>query len=74
LLGGAFYFAGKNILETSWKHGQLTITGYELMLAAFTILLAGLALALLAIAHSLVYISSRYGIEVSAAETVDSEI
>lgn len=74
LIGGAFYFTGKNILETSWKHGQLTFTGYELMLAAFTILLAGLGLALLVIAHSLIYVSARYGIEVPGSETANSEI
>ena len=36
-------------------------TGFELMLAAFTILLASIALALLAIVQSLTYVSARYG-------------
>jgi len=39
----------------------LTATGFELMLAAFTILLASIALALLAIVQSLTYVSARYG-------------
>lgn len=61
LVGGTLYFAGKDLLEGSWKHGQLTQTGFELMLAAFTILLASLALALLAMVQSLIYLSVRYG-------------
>jgi hypothetical protein len=61
LIGGTLYFAGKDLLEGSWKHGQLTATGFELMLAAFTILLASIALALLAIVQSLTYVSARYG-------------
>jgi hypothetical protein len=69
LVGGSLYFFGENLLETSWSHGQLTLTGYQLMLAAFTILLTGLALALLAIAHSLVYVSLRYGAAPSLVET-----
>ena len=48
-------------MEGSWKHGQLTPTGFELMLAAFTILLASVALALLAIVQSLINLSARYG-------------
>jgi hypothetical protein len=61
LVGGTLYFAGKDLLEGSWKHGQLTASGFELMLAAFTILLASLTLALLAIVQSLIYLSVRYG-------------
>lgn len=61
LVGGTLYFSGKDLLEGSWKHGQLTQTGFELMLAAFTILLASLALALLAMVQSLIYLSARYG-------------
>ena len=60
LVGGTLYFAGKDLLGGSWKHGQLTSTGYALMLAAFTVLLSGVALTLLAIVHSLVYVSLRY--------------
>jgi hypothetical protein len=74
LVGGTLYFFGENLLETSWSHGQLTLTGYQLMLAAFTILLTGLALALLAIAHSLVYVSLRYGAEPSLIETTNDEV
>ncbi len=59
LLGGILYFLGGNLLEGSWKHSQLTQSGYELMLAAFTILLASLALTLLSISQSLVYMSLR---------------
>lgn len=61
LVGGTLYFAGKDLLKGSWKHGQLTQTGFELMLAAFTILLASLALSLLAIVQSRIYLSVRYG-------------
>jgi membrane-anchored glycerophosphoryl diester phosphodiesterase (GDPDase) len=61
LVGGTLYFAGKDLLEGSWKHGQLTQTGFELMLAAFTILLASLTLSLLAIVQSRIYLSVRYG-------------
>jgi hypothetical protein len=61
LAGGTLYFAGKDLLAGSWNNGQLTATGFELMLAAFTILLASIALALLAIVQSLVYLSLRYG-------------
>jgi hypothetical protein len=71
LIGGILYFAAKNLLEGSWKHGQLTATGFELMLAAFTILLASLALALFAIAQSLIYLSARYG---TAPALVKAEI
>jgi len=74
LVGGALYFVGENLLKTSWSQGQLTLTGYQLMLAAFTILLTGLALVLLAIAHSLVYVSLRYGAEPSLVETTNDEV
>lgn len=73
LTGGVLYFFGKEFVRASWSHGQLTSTGYELMLAAFTILLTSLALALLAIAHSLVYVSARYGAP-SLAKTAGSEV
>lgn len=56
---GTLYFAGAGLLEQSWKHDQLTSTGYELMLAAFTVLLASLALTLLSISQSLLYVSLR---------------
>lgn len=59
LLGGILYFLCRDLLEGSWKHGQLTQTGYQLMLAAFTVLLASLALTLLSISQSLVYVSLR---------------
>jgi hypothetical protein len=59
LLGGILYFLCGDLLEGSWKHGQLTQTGYQLMLAAFTVLLASLALTLLSISQSLVYVSLR---------------
>jgi hypothetical protein len=61
LVGGTLYFAGKDLLAGSLNNGQLTATGFELMLAAFTVLLASIALALLAIVQSLVYLSVRYG-------------
>lgn len=59
LVAGTLYVTGAGLLEQSWKHGQLTLTGYELMLAAFTVLLASLALTLLAISQSLLYVSLR---------------
>jgi hypothetical protein len=59
LVGGTLYFTGADFLEGSSKHGQLTLSGYELMLAAFTVLLASLALTLLSISQSLVYVSLR---------------
>jgi hypothetical protein len=74
LVGGTLYFAGRDLLAGSWKHDQLTLTGYELMLAAFTILLAGLALALLAIVQSLIYVSLSYSAAPSLAKTADSEV
>jgi hypothetical protein len=73
LVGGALYFAGKDLIATSWSNGQLTFTGYELMLAAFTILLASFVLALFAIAHSLVYLSVRYG-PAPLAKTANGEV
>jgi hypothetical protein len=74
VIGGAFYFSGKNLLEASWKHGQLTFTGYELTLAAFTIVLVSIMLALFSIAHSLLYISLRYGAAPLRAEAAHSEV
>jgi hypothetical protein len=59
LVAGTLYFSGAGLLEDSWKHGQLSLTGYELMLAAFTVLLASLALTLLSISQSLVYLSLK---------------
>jgi hypothetical protein len=74
LAGVILYFVGKDLLAGSWKHGQLTSTGYELMLAAFTILLAGVALALLAIVHSLLYVSLRYTTAPPLDETPASDV
>jgi hypothetical protein len=74
LIGGTLYIAGKDLLQGSWKHGQLTSTGFELMLAAFTILLASLTLALLAIAQSLIYLSVRYGTAPALVKIENREI
>lgn len=74
LVGGTLYFAGKDLLEGSWKHGQLTQTGFELMLAAFTILLASLALSLLAIVQSRIYLSVRYGAALPLVEAGNGEV
>jgi hypothetical protein len=74
LVGGTLYFAGKDLLQSSWKNGQLTATGFELMLAAFTVLLASLALALLAIVQSLIYRSVRYGAAPLLGKAEDREV
>lgn len=71
LVGGTLYLAGRELLKGSWKNGQLTLTGYELMLAAFTILLAGLALVLLAIVQSLIYVSLSH---CAAPKTADCAV
>jgi membrane-anchored glycerophosphoryl diester phosphodiesterase (GDPDase) len=74
LLGGTLYFIGADLLEASWKHGQLTLTGYELMLAAFTVLLASLALTLLSISQSLVYLSLKRDATPSFAKIEEREM
>jgi hypothetical protein len=74
LVGGTLYLAGKDLLAGSWKHGQLTSTGYELMLAAYTILLVGVALALLAIVHSLIYVSLKSGAAPALVKTADYKV
>jgi hypothetical protein len=61
LVGWPVYSVGKVILAASWGDGHLSFTGYEIMLAAFTILLASFWLALLSIVHSILYLSLRYG-------------
>ena len=74
LVGGTLYFAGQDLLAQRLKHDLLTSSGYELTLAALTILLASVALTLLTLVHSLVYISIRYGTATPLVKTVDAEI
>jgi hypothetical protein len=74
LVGGTLYFAGQDFLAQRLKHAMLTSSGYELTLAAFTILLASVALTLLALVHSLVYISIRYGTATLLVKTADADV
>jgi hypothetical protein len=72
LVGWPAYSVGKILLAASWADGHLSSTGYRIALVAFTILLASLALALLAIVHSVLYLSLKYGTTPPLVKKADS--
>lgn len=61
LVGGILYTVGSAFLDESVQNSQLSSTGNGMLLAAFIIALAALAITLLAITYSVLYVGLRYG-------------
>lgn len=72
LAGGIIYTTGSSFLEHSWIHGQLSSAGYGMLLAACTAVIAALAITLLAIAYSVLYVAVRYGRFETISQTTES--
>lgn len=71
LVGGVLHSSGSDFLKRFW-HEHLSFAGYLILLAAFTTILAALAITLFAITYSILYLELRCGNSEAMAEAAES--